>query len=192
MSERICRAIDLAGDFSDPESHPAYRSFMDFTPDERVQLVRQHDALSSSSERKEFRMRRGISDVRMIRWRYKAGLSTDRRCPCGVQLSGRQRKCLECQSRASRLAWVKKAYGLSAEEYLALEAKAGGRCESCGSVPPTDGSASQQNLHVDHDHESGAVRGLLCHGCNLAAGYLKDDPARMRALAEYFSRGIVD
>jgi hypothetical protein len=40
-------------------------------------------------------------------------------------------------------------------------------------------------LAVDHSHETGAFRGLLCHSCNRAIGLLGDDPARLRAAAEY-------
>ena len=38
---------------------------------------------------------------------------------------------------------------------------------------------------IDHDHATGVVRGLLCHGCNTAEGHLKSDPARAAGLAEY-------
>lgn len=38
---------------------------------------------------------------------------------------------------------------------------------------------------VDHDHVTGKVRELLCHGCNMALGLLREDPQIMRGLADY-------
>lgn len=55
-----------------------------------------------------------------------------------------------------------KALGVSDAEYERLLAAQGGGCAICGATPKT------RRLHVDHDHKTGAVRGLLCHRCNRA------------------------
>lgn len=68
-------------------------------------------------------------------------------------------------------------YDLSHDEVRAMEA---GVCDACGA-----GFTSTRDAHVDHDHESGAVRGSLCGGCNKALGMLKDDPDRIVALLAY-------
>ena len=52
--------------------------------------------------------------------------------------------------------------GLPLAEYDALLAAQGGGCAICGNAPKT------RRLHVDHDHKTGKVRGLLCHRCNRA------------------------
>lgn len=52
--------------------------------------------------------------------------------------------------------------GVSDEEYARLLAVQGGGCAICSATPKT------RRLHVDHDHRSGRVRGLLCHRCNRA------------------------
>ncbi len=50
------------------------------------------------------------------------------------------------------------------------------------------GCGETKNLHIDHDHETGAVRGLLCAACNMSLGRLKEDVARIEGLAEYKRR----
>lgn len=53
-----------------------------------------------------------------------------------------------------------KALGVSDEQYERLLAAQGGHCALCPSTPKS------RRLHVDHEHRSGKVRGLLCHRCN--------------------------
>jgi len=43
-------------------------------------------------------------------------------------------------------------------------------------------------MAIDHCHDSGRVRGILCKDCNLVLGWMKDTPARLRALADYLER----
>ena len=77
-------------------------------------------------------------------------------------------------------------YGLTLEQYDAMVAAQQNRCAICG----MDGTKSTHGkLYVDHDHATGAVRGLLCHGCNTALGLFADDPARLVAAAEYLHGG---
>ncbi len=87
--------------------------------------------------------------------------------------------------RASKKKWrLKSIYGLSLEEFNAmLEAQAGG-CAAC-SVPLVEFSKARDGLVVDHNHETGEVRGLLCNTCNMALGLLGDDPSRIAALGRY-------
>lgn len=81
--------------------------------------------------------------------------------------------CKEC-NRASMRSW---AYGLEPEEYDRLLADQGGVCAIC--------REPGLKLVVDHDHQTGAVRGLLCADCNIGIGRLKDNPGYLRAAAEY-------
>mgnify|MGYP001576209901 CR=1 FL=1 len=48
---------------------------------------------------------------------------------------------------------------------------------------------SGKTLHIDHNHTTGAVRGLLCTQCNVGVGMLKDSPAVLRAAANYLETG---
>lgn len=76
-------------------------------------------------------------------------------------------------------------YGLSLEDFTSLAAAQNGRCAICLEVPTGRG------FHVDHCHLTGRIRGLLCRGCNLALGQMKDDPARLMRAADYL-RGFVE
>lgn len=61
-------------------------------------------------------------------------------------------------------------YGITAEDYEEMLARQGGKCCVCG------GLNRGRRLAVDHDHETGRVRGLLCNRCNTAIGLLREDP----------------
>ena len=71
-----------------------------------------------------------------------------------------------------------KSYGLTMDEYEEMLSRCGGTCEVCG-------HASKELLHIDHDHSTGKVRGLLCRPCNAALGLVRDSPERLRKLANY-------
>jgi hypothetical protein len=72
-------------------------------------------------------------------------------------------------------------YGLTDSTALELRARP---CDLCSTEPPSTGRAHS----IDHDHTTGAVRGVLCHSCNLALGHFKDDPERLLRAAQYLSR----
>lgn len=76
-------------------------------------------------------------------------------------------------------------YGLSVDAYKRLRAAQGGRCAICREAVAAGGYAKR--LCVDHDHDTGAVRGLLCRTCNLGIGFLRDDPGRLRAAIAYLA-----
>ena len=71
----------------------------------------------------------------------------------------------------------RRRYGISQEVYEEMISAQGGRCLICRRKP--------DRLCVDHDHTSGAVRGLLCQSCNGGMGMFDDDPARMMRAVRY-------
>ena len=79
-----------------------------------------------------------------------------------------------------RAGHLKRKYGISLEQYEALLVGQGGVCAIC-ERPATTGIS----LHVDHDHASGRIRGLLCFRCNNALGDLEESPELLRRGAEY-------
>ncbi len=81
--------------------------------------------------------------------------------------------------RRSKL-WL--TYTLTPEAYQALHDQRNGTCAICGDC------AAKRSLHVDHDHVTGTVRGLLCNSCNRGMGLLKDDAAVLEAAIVYLKR----
>lgn len=77
---------------------------------------------------------------------------------------------------------LKREFGITHEQYEQMLADQGGVCAICGADTP---GVHVKHFHVDHCHTTGAIRGLLCHSCNTSLGGFKDDPARLRAAADY-------
>lgn len=75
-------------------------------------------------------------------------------------------------------------FGITEDEYDALVERADGRCEACGRTP-VGRTHQESTLHIDHNHQTGEVRGFLCMQCNVTLGLLRDDPARLRRLIDY-------
>ena len=75
-------------------------------------------------------------------------------------------------------------YGITIEDYNRILAEQKGLCAICGNVPTT-------RFHVDHDHATGKVRGLLCVACNMALGLFKDNPRLLERSIEYLKKNYV-
>ena len=84
---------------------------------------------------------------------------------------------------ALRKAQLRRDFGLSLPDYKALLVAQDNMCAICG--------AEMTKPHVDHDHTTGVVRGLLCVRCNFMLGYARDDRAILRAGIEYLRRSRV-
>jgi hypothetical protein len=81
-------------------------------------------------------------------------------------------------------------YGISHEDFLTLFEKQGGKCACCGTalvldLPKRD---PQRTTSVDHDHETGKIRGLLCNGCNAGLGHFEDSVQRLEQAVAYIRR----
>ena len=110
--------------------------------------------------------------------------------------------CKECQATAARKWFAENSeranenrrryslfdnYGITTQDYDALLRQQGGVCAICGNgEPDAHGRTGKKfRLSVDHCHDTGAVRGLLCQKCNRAIGLLNDDPIRLRKAISY-------
>jgi len=101
-----------------------------------------------------------------------------------------RRQCITCRDRVGqerqRDNHLKRLYGISEEEYDNLLVSQDFRCAVCREESKTLGKNAR--LHVDHDHLTGRVRGLLCYACNIAIGFLEEDPERVQKIMDYLER----
>ena len=72
----------------------------------------------------------------------------------------------------------KRKYGLADEQYQALLLSQNGFCAICRKL-------SKRSLHVDHNHETKSIRGILCNGCNTALGLFDDNLDALRRAIAY-------
>jgi hypothetical protein len=84
---------------------------------------------------------------------------------------------------ADRKSYLKRRYGITIAEYDRMFAEQGGVCAICGQRRP-----EERTLHVDHDHETGVIRGLLCFRCNNALGDFREEYELFQRAADYLDR----
>ena len=80
------------------------------------------------------------------------------------------------------LSHIKHTFGLTKEEIEIMYSAQNGQCVICGYY-----FKSQAEVHIDHSHESGEIRGLLCSKCNHAIGLLQDDCNICLSAAKYLA-----
>lgn len=90
-------------------------------------------------------------------------------------LNGVASRCLPCS--------VSSRYDISAQGYLDLLEAQNASCAVCSRKPELPCT-----LHVDHCHQTGKVRGLLCRPCNLGMGYFRDNTANLKSAVAYLER----
>ena len=93
----------------------------------------------------------------------------------------------------ARHSYLRKKFGMSADAYEQMRLSQNGKCLICGTIPTSriDSKGKERGiLHVDHDHISGKIRGLLCHNCNLGLGSFKDNLTLLRQAVVYLENSI--
>jgi len=116
--------------------------------------------------------------------------------PKGIRVDGSQKyssHCKKCCRETKKekydphKRWIKliKGFNLTEEDYQNLLDKQKGSCAICGSE---DFKLSHKGRpHVDHCHNTGKVRGLLCGSCNVGLGHFKDSPDILAKAIEYLT-----
>ena len=88
--------------------------------------------------------------------------------------------CNKCRRRV-RSNTLKHIYGITVEEYEEIAAHQNHVCWICREEEKT----KRRRLHVDHDHKTGEIRGLLCVKCNSGLGGFRDSPELLERAIEY-------
>ena len=79
--------------------------------------------------------------------------------------------CTKCRKLKSEKTTILRTFGITLKEYDKILEKQDGGFKICGTKIPR-GSG---RFHIDHNHSTGKIRGLLCSSCNVGLGHFKDD-----------------
>jgi hypothetical protein len=106
---------------------------------------------------------------------------------------GLQYECKSCRPDLIAKQRLYQMYGLTVEQFLSMWDDCGGHCQICGVEMHSrfvDGERDDRSTrcNVDHCHESGEVRGLLCTRCNTALGKMEDDTDRLQKAIDYLQK----
>lgn len=98
------------------------------------------------------------------------------------------RRIYKMSKEAQRHYGLKRYYGLTGEQYGEMVAAQEGVCAICKKPETAMLNGVPKVMHVDHDHETGGIRALLCGCCNGMLGLAKDKPDTLRAAADYIEK----
>lgn len=93
-------------------------------------------------------------------------------------------KCKEAVKSSA----LKRKYGITKEDKERMLKNQGYKCAICGQEIFLFGSSHKLTAHVDHDHKTGKVRGLLCHGCNIGLGKFMDNTDYLLSAISYLKK----
>ncbi len=145
--------------------------------------------------RRELRASKPLTGRRKISAELrKIALANQRVCPTCLQLKDvsefgknagkpeeRRIQCNACIRNRNLM----RDFGITSADYDRMFEEQDGKCANCGSSTP---GKTIKHFHVDHDHQTGRVRALLCEDCNRTGGSLGDDPNKIISLAYYFRK----
>jgi hypothetical protein len=83
------------------------------------------------------------------------------------------------------------SFGIGLPEYIQMAVDRGNKCDICGQPEKQERAGKVKALAVDHDHKTGAVRGLLCSDCNTALGKFHDSKDLLTSAIAYLTKHMV-
>ncbi|AFC22025.1 endonuclease VII [Cronobacter phage vB_CsaP_GAP52] len=88
----------------------------------------------------------------------------------------------------NKMSHIKRTFGLEWDEYQALIKKQDNKCAICGEAETATVRGKVKELAVDHDHDTGKARGLLCSKCNVMIGMSQENPAILASAINYLDK----
>lgn len=147
-------------------------------------------------DRTEWMDRREIVPIDQIlpigpgNWKWEETLHSkfDTRTPEGRRAYDKAHR--EAYPSLHRDRFLQRDFGIPLAEYTKMHTEQGGVCGSCRKPETDTRNGKVRWLAVDHCHDTGEIRGLLCGACNKGVGLFNDDPAALRAMADYIERHL--
>jgi hypothetical protein len=109
-------------------------------------------------------------------------LERDSKAKNGITMRG---QCRPCREHIKWKSFIVRTYGITVDDYYVMLEKQNYRCAICDSE--SNKNAAREKMFIDHCHETGKVRGLLCSKCNIALGNFDDDIKTLKRAISYLS-----
>jgi hypothetical protein len=100
-------------------------------------------------------------------------------------VGGYVRQCKTCQCQYAKTIFRATRFGITLDQYLEMVEAQNSQCAIC-SKPHSE--SKWQCLVVDHNHDTGNVRGLICHNCNKGIGHLQDNIEVLKNAVKYLEK----
>jgi len=153
-------------------------------------LLERSDTKMKAIRLREAAEKDAVEELKEIQTLVEKAERKEIRCPyCHIEVTtvntrtGEVKRCQQCKKRSRIL----KKYGLTLWDFSRALAEQQERCAICGGEFGKGGAAPA----VDHCHDNGHFRGVLCRGCNTGLGCFLDDAGRLENAIKYLNFNIV-
>lgn len=164
--------------YKDPERLKAYRE----RNRERLKAYRKAYTEKNREALRAYANAYNEAHREKVKAQLRARYANNRAKVCASQKAYRE-KNRERVKACQRNSDLRHRFGIDLEAFNLMVEMQGGKCAICHEPFQTG-----KGTHVDHDHATGKVRGLLCSKHNMGIGYFQDSPALLRAAAGYLER----
>jgi hypothetical protein len=161
-----------------------WKPLEDFSPCNAVKSKRHSDCKACAAKRMAERRRKNPERTRFIQQKSQAKRRERYAEDAEYRKSVKERSKKFWQSLSPyelrKRRWQNHlitAYGMTQKDFEFLVAKHDGCCHCCGK--------KRRKMCIDHDHETGKVRGLLCSNCNTAIGLMGDSVVTLQSAIDY-------